>query len=69
MDLRITLAKQHQIVLDIPIVEDYNTGIRDCTFYKSQAMNKKVNGKFVRSSTATGYLGNDVVTQGNEFQV
>jgi choline dehydrogenase len=30
-------------------------------------MNKKVDEKFVRSSTATGYLGNDVFTQGNEF--
>ncbi|MFJ8235441.1 GMC family oxidoreductase [Ureibacillus sp. NPDC094379] len=65
--LTITLAKATSDVLDIPIVKDYNTGIRDCTFYKSQAMNKKVNGKFVRSSTATGYLGSDVVTQGNEI--
>ena len=62
------LARATSEVLNIPIVEDYNTGIKDCTFYKSQAMNKKVNGKFVRSSTATGYLGNDVVTPGNEFQ-
>jgi choline dehydrogenase len=66
--LTTTLAKATSDILDIPIVKDYNTGIRDCTFYKSQAMNKKVNGKFVRSSTATGYLGNDVVTQGNEFK-
>lgn len=66
--LTTTLAKATSDILDIPIVRDYNTGIRDCTFYKSQAMNKKVNGKFVRSSTATGYLGNDVVTQGNEFR-
>ena len=66
--LTTTLAKATSDILDIPIVKDYNTGIRDCTFYKSQAMNKKVNGKFVRSSTATGYLGNDVVTQGNEFR-
>ena len=68
MDLQTTLAKATSDILDIPIVKDYNTGIRDCTFYKSQAMNKKVNGKFVRSSTATGYLGDDVVTQGNEFR-
>ena len=67
--LTTTLAKATSDILDIPIVKDYNTGIRDCTFYKSQAMNKKVNGKFVRSSTATGYLGDDVVTQGNEFRV
>jgi choline dehydrogenase len=66
--LTTTLAKATSDILDIPIVKDYNTGIRDCTFYKSQAMNKKVNGKFVRSSTATGYLGDDVVTQGNEFR-
>ena len=66
--LTTTLAKATSDILDIPIVKDYNTGIRDCTFYKSQAMNKKVNEKFVRSSTATGYLGNDVVTQGNEFR-
>ena len=66
--LTTTLAKATSDILGIPIVRDYNTGIRDCTFYKSQAMNKKVDGKFVRSSTATGYLGNDVVTQGNEFK-
>jgi choline dehydrogenase len=66
--LTTTLAKATSEILDIPIVKDYNTGIRDCTFYKSQALNKKVDGKFVRSSTATGYLGNDVVTQGNEFK-
>ncbi|WP_082091606.1 GMC family oxidoreductase [Domibacillus tundrae] len=63
-----TLANAASDILDIPIVEDYNTGIRDCTFYKSQATNKMVNGRFVRSSTATGYLGNDVVTQGNEIK-
>jgi len=66
--LTTTLAKATSNMLDMPSVQDYNTGIRDCTFYKSQAMNKKVNGKFVRSSTATGYLGDDVVTQGNEFR-
>ena len=66
--LTTTLAKATSDILGIPIVRDYNTGIRDCTFYKSQAMNKKVDGKFVRSSTATGYLGNDACTQGNEFK-
>jgi len=61
------LAKATSMVLNIPIVEDYNTGIKDCTFFKSQFLNKKVDGKFVRSSTATGYLNEKVVTQGNEF--
>lgn len=63
-----TFATAISDVLDIPIVEDYNTGISDCTFYKSQFMNKEVDGKFVRSSTATGYLNEDVVKQGNEFR-
>jgi choline dehydrogenase len=62
------LAKATSDVLDIPIVEDYNTGIRDCTFFKAQFMNKRVDGRtFVRSSTATGYLNENIVTQGNEF--
>jgi choline dehydrogenase len=61
------LARATSEVLNIPIVEDYNTGVRNCTFCKSQIMNKKENGKFVRSSTATGYLNESVVTQGNEF--
>jgi choline dehydrogenase len=61
------LAKATSDVLNIPIVEDYNTGVRDCTFYKSQILNKKENGKFVRSSTATGYLNERIVTQGNQF--
>lgn len=63
-----TFAKAISDVLDIPIVEDYNTGISDCTFYKSQFMNKEVDGKFVRSSTATGYLNENIVKQGNEFR-
>ena len=65
--LTVTLAKAASDVLNIPIVEDYNTGIKDCTFFKSQFLNKKVNGHFVRSSTATGYLNRKIVTQGNEF--
>lgn len=65
--LTTVLAKATSDVLNIPIVEDYNTGVRNCTFYKSQILNKKVDGKFVRSSTATGYLNEEIVTQGNEF--
>ncbi len=65
--LTVTLARATSDVLQIPIVEDYNTGIRDCTFYKSQFLNKEVNGQLVRSSTATGYLNEKIVTQGNEF--
>lgn len=65
--LTTVLAKATSDVLNIPIVEDYNTGVRDCTFYKSQILNKEVDGKFVRSSTATGYLNEEIVTQGNEF--
>ena len=61
------LARATSEVMNIPIVEDYNTGVKDCTYYRSQFMNKEVDGRFVRSSTATGYLGEDVVTQGNEF--
>jgi choline dehydrogenase len=62
-----TLAKATSDVLKIPIVKDYNTGIRDCTFFKSQFTQKKVGGKLVRSSTATGYLNKKIVKQGNEF--
>jgi choline dehydrogenase len=65
--LTITLAKATSEILNIPIVEDYNTGIKDCTFFKSQFLNKEVNGEFVRSSTATGYLNRKIVTQGDEF--
>lgn len=61
-----TLAKATSKVLDIPIVKDYNTGIRDCTFFKSQFIQKEVDGKFVRSSTVTGYLNKNIVKQGNE---
>lgn len=64
-----TLAQATSDILDIPIVEDYNTGIRDCTFFKTQFIQKEIgDGKFVRSSTATGYLNESIVTQGNEFQ-
>ncbi|WP_410985659.1 GMC family oxidoreductase [Bacillus cereus] len=62
-----TLAEATSVVLDIPIVKDYNTGIRDCTFFKSQFTQQEVgNRRFVRSSTATGYLNKNIVTQGNE---
>lgn len=61
------LARATSDVLDIPIVEDYNTGIRDCTFFKSQYTQEEVDGGFIRSSTATGYLNEHIVTQGNEF--
>lgn len=61
------LAGATSLVLGIPIVEDYNTGIRDCTFFKSQFTQKKVDGRFVRSSTATGYLNENIITQGNQF--
>ena len=61
------LAKAAEYALKVPMVEDYNTGVRDCTFCKSQILNKEENGKFVRSSTATGYLNEKIVTQGNEF--
>lgn len=54
-------------VLAIPLVEDYNTGIRDCTYFKTQFTQKAVDGTFERSSTATGYLNQDIVTQGNEL--
>lgn len=64
-----TLAQATSDVLGIPIVEDYNTGIRDCTFFKTQFIQKEIgDGKFVRSSTATGYLNESIVTQGNESQ-
>jgi choline dehydrogenase-like flavoprotein len=63
-----TLANATETVLDIPIVEDYNTGIRDCTFLKGQFIQKEeANGTITRSSTATGYLNESIVSQGNEF--
>jgi choline dehydrogenase len=63
-----TFVQATNTVLGTPIVEDYNTGIRDCTFYKGQFIQKEVSpGQFVRSSTATGYLNDQIVTQGNQF--
>ncbi|WP_257349122.1 GMC family oxidoreductase [Pseudalkalibacillus decolorationis] len=62
-----TLVKATSDTLNIPIVEDYNTGIKDCTFLKSQFLQKEEDGQYVRSSTATGYLNEEIVTQGDEF--
>ena len=62
-----TLVEATSDVLGIPIVEDYNTGIKDCTFLKGQITQQEVNNMFVRSSTATGYLNAQIVTQGDEF--
>jgi len=61
------LAEATSEVLGIPIVEDYNTGIRDCTFLKYQLTQQEVNGEFLRSSTTTGYLNRNIVTQGDQF--
>lgn len=63
-----TLAQATKEVFNIPIEKDYNTGIRDVTSLKGQFIQKMENGKLVRSSTATGYLNDQIVTQGNEFQ-
>ncbi|MEC2127517.1 GMC family oxidoreductase [Brevibacillus centrosporus] len=63
-----TLTNETAQVLGIPVVQDYNTGIRDCTFYQGQYNQREVNGEFVRSSTATGYLNAQIVTPGNQFQ-
>ena len=64
-----TLTKATSKVFDIPIKEDYNTGIRDVASLKGQFTQKVVgNNNLVRSSTATGYLNEDIVTQGNQFQ-
>ncbi|HDR7380345.1 MULTISPECIES: GMC family oxidoreductase [Bacillus cereus group] len=63
-----TLVQATNTVLGTPIAVDYNTGIRDCTFYKSQIIQKEISpGQFVRSSTATGYLNDHIVSQGNQF--
>lgn len=62
------LADATAKVLKIDNVEDYNTGVRDCTFYKSQFIQKERGQTITRSSTATGYLNKCIVTQGNEFQ-
>ncbi|MEH6852717.1 MULTISPECIES: GMC family oxidoreductase N-terminal domain-containing protein [Bacillus] len=55
-------------VLGTPIVNDYNTSIRDCTFSRTQYIQREISpGNFARSSTATGYLNDQIVTQGNQF--
>ena len=63
-----TLTEATSEVFKIPIKEDYNTGIRDATSLKGQFTQKVENDNLVRSSTATGYLNEDIVTQGNQFQ-
>lgn len=63
-----TLTQAASKVFRIPIKEDYNTGIRDVVSLKGQFTQKMEGNDFVRSSTATGYLNANVVTQGNEFQ-
>lgn len=62
-----TLANAAANVLGINNVVDYNTGVRDCTFYNSQFIQKDDGNEITRSSTATGYLNEHIVTQGDEF--
>ncbi|KAA0766458.1 GMC family oxidoreductase [Bacillus sp. SH5-2] len=63
-----TLVQATNTVLGTPITEDYNTGIRDCTFHKTQIIQKEIGpGQFVRSSTATGYLNEQIVSQGDQI--
>lgn len=62
-----TLVEATSDVLGIPIEEDYNTGIRDVTSFKTQILQQEVEDDiFIRSSTATGYLNENIVTQGDE---
>lgn len=65
--LTTVLAKATSDILNIPLVTDYNTGIRDCSFAKTQFTQQTVDGGLVRSSTATGYLNQNIVTQGDQF--
>ncbi|MCR8869523.1 GMC family oxidoreductase [Peribacillus frigoritolerans] len=62
-----TLTDATETVLGIQTVVDYNTGIRDCTFLKGQYIQKEEGNTITRSSTATGYLNESIITQGNEF--
>lgn len=62
-----TLTNATAKILDIDIVEDYNTGVRDCAFTHNQFLQKEIGGTTTRSSTATGYLNKRIVTQGNEM--
>ncbi|MDR4985902.1 GMC family oxidoreductase [Bacillus cereus] len=62
-----TLVEATSDVLGIPIEEDYNTGIRDVVPFKTQLLQQEVEDDvFIRSSTATGYLNEHIVTQGDE---
>ncbi|WP_462410308.1 GMC family oxidoreductase [Neobacillus sp. Marseille-QA0830] len=62
------LAEATQTVLGIPKVVDYNTGVRDCTFSKGQLIQREeADGTMTRSSTATGYLNDSIVTQGDKL--
>ncbi|MFJ8262939.1 GMC family oxidoreductase [Rummeliibacillus sp. NPDC094406] len=62
-----TLVEATSKVLKVPIKEDYNDGIRDVTSFKAQLTQEDIgDGEFIRSSTATGYLNENVVTQGDE---
>lgn len=62
------LADATAKVLKIDNVEDYNTGVRECTFYKAQLIQKEEGQTITRSSTATGYLNKSIVSQGDEFK-
>ncbi|WP_397538141.1 GMC family oxidoreductase [Rummeliibacillus pycnus] len=63
-----TLVEATSKVLKIPIKEDYNNnGIRDVTSFKAQLIQEEIgDGVFIRSSTATGYLNENIVSQGDE---
>jgi len=63
-----TLTQALSDILGLPIVEDYNTGVGECTFLKQQYTQEEVGDGFVRSSTATGYLNKNIVTQSNEIE-
>lgn len=59
------LAQAVSTVYEVPVVEDYNTGIGGCAFTKTQFTQSWMNHEYLRSSTTTGYLNATVVTQGD----
>ncbi|WOO36855.1 GMC family oxidoreductase [Anaerocolumna sp. AGMB13020] len=59
------LAQAISTVYEVPVVEDYNTGIGGCAFSKTQFTQSRMNHEYLRSSTATGYLNDTIVTQGD----
>ena len=64
------LANALNVTTGIPIIEDYNVAISESISVKGQYNQKEISpNTFIRQSSATAYLNNNIVTPGSDIKI